>query len=60
MKFLLFLFILIASVVATYVFTPRPYQVHHHANMAVIIDGEAWDFSQDKYMEEVSRCNVNA
>lgn len=42
----------------TYILVPRPYQVHYHANMAVFIDGKEWDFSQEKYMEEVSRCNV--
>jgi hypothetical protein len=26
--------------------------------MAAYIDGKAWDFSRDVYMEEVSRCNV--
>ena len=26
--------------------------------MAAYIDGKAWDFSKDIYMEEVSRCNV--
>lgn len=26
--------------------------------MAVVIDGKKWDFSREKYMEEVERCNV--
>jgi hypothetical protein len=42
----------------TYIAVPRPYVVHHHANFAVYIDGNKKDFSNDVYMEEVSRCNV--
>ncbi len=42
----------------TYLFTPRPYQVHYHANFAVYIDGKEEDFSSQMYMEETSRCNV--
>lgn len=42
----------------TYIFVPRPYQVHHHANFAVYIDWLRVDFSTDNYMEETSRCNV--
>ncbi len=46
------------TVLVTYILLPRPLQVHYHANMAVYIDGKAWDFSKSIYMEEVSRCNV--
>ncbi len=42
----------------TYIFLPRPYQVHYHANFAVFIDGKVWDFGRDIYMEETSRCNI--
>ena len=45
-------------VCATYIFTPRPFVVHYHANFAAYIDGKKWDFSPSTYMEEVSRCNV--
>lgn len=59
MKTILFtLATLILSVIATYILVPRPYMVHHHANFAVYIDGKQKDFSNDVYMEEVSRCNV--
>jgi hypothetical protein len=42
----------------TYILTPRPYRAHHHANMAVYIDGKMMDFSSSVYMEETSRCDI--
>jgi hypothetical protein len=42
----------------TYILLPRPFVVHHHANFAVYIDGKQKDFTNDVYMEEVSRCNI--
>ncbi len=60
MKFLGYLLILFLVFLGTYIAIPRPYQVHHHANMAAYIDGKKWDFSKDIYMEEVERCNITA
>ncbi len=57
-KTLLTLIIIIISVLVTYYLKPEAYRVHHHANMAVYIDTQQWDFSKDIYMEEVARCNV--
>lgn len=31
-------------------------KVHYHANFAVAIDGVKYDFSPDKYMEEIAGC----
>ena len=56
-KFFIFLLFLGAIFLTAWI-TPQAYRVHYHANMAVYIDGEKWDFSEDKYMEETSRCNV--
>ncbi len=59
MKKLLFTLIVIAITAGlTYILTPRPFIVHHHANFAMYIDGKREDFSTDNYMEETSRCNV--
>ena len=58
MKYLISLFLIIISIVITYLIVPRPFIVHHHANFATYIDGKKWDFSSYVYMEEVSRCNV--
>jgi hypothetical protein len=30
--------------------------VHHHANVAVFLDGERFDFSAERYMEDVAAC----
>jgi hypothetical protein len=30
--------------------------VHHHANLAVFLQGERFDFSADRYMEDVASC----
>lgn len=57
-KLLGYILLLCLVSLLTYIFVPRPYQVHHHANMAAYIDGKKWDFSKDIYMEEVERCNV--
>ncbi len=57
-KIIITLILVIVSIYLTYTVSPRPYQVHYHANMAVYIDWKAWDFSRDIYMEEVARCNV--
>ncbi len=57
-KYLLCTLLVIISILATYIFTPRPFVAHHHANFAVYIDGKQWDFSPASYMEEVSRCNI--
>lgn len=43
----------------TALFWPQAYHVHHHANMAVYIEGKQWDFSKDIYMAEVERCNIS-
>jgi hypothetical protein len=51
-------FLLLLSIILTAWLTPQAFRVHYHANMTVIIDGEVWDFSSSKYMEEVERCNV--
>jgi hypothetical protein len=50
--------IVLLSIGLTYILTPRPYQVHWHANFAVYMSGELVDFSSDMYMEEVARCNI--
>ncbi len=57
-KYLFCILFIIISICATYIFTPRPFIVHHHANFAVYIDGKLFDFSPVTYMEEVSRCNI--
>jgi len=57
-KYILCIILIILSICITYIFTPRPYMVHYHANFAVWIDGKRWDFSGATYMEEVSRCNI--
>ncbi len=57
-KYIFFLLALIITGGLTYILTPRPYQVHYHANFAVYIDGKKVDFNTDNYMEETSRCNV--
>lgn len=33
--------------------------VHHHANFAVMVDGQKLDFSADQYMEDVGACSVD-
>ena len=58
-KHILWLIILMIAIGLTYILVPRPYQVHHHANFAVYIDGQMRDFGSDAYMEEVSRCNIS-
>ncbi len=58
LKSIFCIIILIISIILTYIFTPRPYIAHHHANFAVYIDSKKWDFSSSNYMEEVSRCNI--
>jgi hypothetical protein len=57
-KYIFFTLALILTGLLTYIFTPRPYQVHHHANFAVYKDGQMVDFSNSVYMEETSRCNI--
>jgi hypothetical protein len=57
-KYIISILLIMLSIWATYIFTPRPYQAHHHANFAVYIDGKKWDFAPSNYMEEVSRCNI--
>lgn len=59
-KNILFIVILVLGVVLTAWLTPQAFRVHYHANMAVVIDGQKWDFSLEKYMEEVERCNVTS
>ena len=40
--------------------TPAPVAgVHYHANFLLYVNGAAYDFSPDKYMEPVSICSVN-
>lgn len=58
MKRILLFIVFIFSIFLTAWLTPQAYRVHYHANMAVFIDGKKWDFSEEKYMEETSRCNV--
>ncbi len=57
-KHIIWFILLILALGITYIFVPRPYQVHWHANFAVYIDGKQEDFSSEMYMEETSRCNV--
>ena len=57
-KLLSFLVLILITIGITYILTPRPYQVHYHANLAVFIEGKQWDFGRDIYMEETSRCNI--
>lgn len=57
-KILFSLIFVIVSAGVTYILVPRPYMVHWHANFAVYMDGQKWDFSGPSYMEETSRCNV--
>jgi hypothetical protein len=35
---------------------PPPPVVHHHANVAVFLEGQRFDFSSDRYMEDVASC----
>jgi protocatechuate 3,4-dioxygenase beta subunit len=58
-KYIFFALTIVLTGFFTYIFTPRPYQAHHHANFAVYIDGEMQDFSSEMYMEETSRCNIS-
>jgi hypothetical protein len=58
MKYFIALFLIVLSIFLTFWLTPQAYRVHYHANMAVVIDGKKWDFTREKYMEEVERCNV--
>lgn len=39
-----------------FVLTPWPEPPHYHANWALIVNGEALDFSADRYMESVAAC----
>jgi hypothetical protein len=57
-KNIIWILIVLISIGITYIFIPRPYVAHWHANFAVYIDGEQKDFGTDGYMEETSRCNV--
>jgi len=57
-KHILWALFALLAIGLTYIFTPRPYQVHYHANFAVYIDGEQVDYSDSTYMEETSWCNV--
>ncbi len=57
-KHILWSLFALLTIAITYLFTPRPNQVHYHANFALYIDGKEEDFSSEAYMEETSRCNV--
>ncbi len=37
-------------------FLPQPVSTHYHANFLMILDNQPVNFSQDKYMEEVTSC----
>jgi len=39
-------------------FAPLNPTTHHHANWAVIVDGERVDLSPDRFMEEISACGA--
>jgi hypothetical protein len=41
---------------ARFLWVPVPEATHFHANWAVYIDGERLDFSDRRYMEEISSC----
>jgi hypothetical protein len=58
MKTLFTLLLFAGTIALTAWLTPQAFRVHYHANVAVFIDGKKWDFSREKYMEEVERCNV--
>jgi hypothetical protein len=45
-------------IVAIRFLTLKDHHVHFHANFAVFIDGKRFDFTDKKYMEEVSACFV--
>ncbi|MBP9812251.1 hypothetical protein KBC86_02635 [Candidatus Gracilibacteria bacterium] len=57
-KHIIWFILLLLAIATTYIFVPRPYQVHWHANFALYMSGELVDFSGNEYMEETSRCNV--
>ena len=58
MKYIFSIFLLLTTAILSAWLTPQAYRVHYHANMAVYINGQKWDFSLPKYMEETERCNV--
>ena len=33
---------------------------HHHANWAIVVDGQQLDLSADRYMEEIGACSASA
>lgn len=58
MKFLFRIFVLLLVVFLGFftgyvIYTEK---VHYHANFAVAIDGVKYDFSPDRYMEEIAGC----
>lgn len=55
---LIFLIGICLTGIITFLLIPRPYVVHYHANFAMYIDGKEEDFTNDAYMEEVSRCGI--
>ncbi|MFQ5550594.1 MAG: hypothetical protein ACE5FJ_05105 [Gemmatimonadales bacterium] len=36
-----------------------PEPIHYHANFALVINGESFDFAQERYMQDVQACKVN-
>jgi hypothetical protein len=44
---------------ARFALAPLSHATHHHANWAVMIDGERLDLSGDPYMEEVAACRAS-
>lgn len=44
---------------ARFAFVHPPEAVHYHANLALFVDGQRFDLSGDRYMEDVAACAAN-
>lgn len=49
-----------ALVAARLAALPAPSVVHHHANWALVLDGERVDLTSARYMEDVAACRADA
>jgi len=56
---LAFLAGVLALGLARLAFAPLAPAVHHHANWAIVVDGQRMDLSDDIYMEEISACTAS-
>lgn len=56
---LTFVFGALALGATRFVLAPLNHTTHHHANWAILVDGERLDLSGDRYMEEIGACSAS-